>query len=123
MTSETPDIRPDLTARLTKAEASRDQARDALNFYESEVRALKQLLSLEDQRFGAGVEKDIVAAPDLTAFLLDKLHKNRTNKDTLRQLAQKAGYNVDGRHIHATLVNLVRAGKVQEDNSGFFYAA
>jgi hypothetical protein len=121
---ETADIRPDLKERLAKAMVSRDQAREALGFYEAEVRALTQLITLEDQRFAEPEEIEVEAKelPDLSVFMLEKLRKNRTNKDTLRQAAVAAGYDVDGRSIHATLVNLVRAGKVQEDSTGFFYA-
>jgi hypothetical protein len=40
-------------------------------------------------------------------------------KEDLRHSAANAGYDVDGRSIHATTVNLVRGGKVVELNGIF----
>lgn len=121
--NETPDIRPDLRMRLENATAARNQAREQLGFYESEVRALTQLLALEDQRFGSFPQQKEERRPDLPAFIFEKLQKNRMSKDGIRQIVQKAGYDVDGRSIHATLVNLIRGGKVREDGAGTYCAS
>ncbi len=41
-------------------------------------------------------------------------------KDQIKEAAVAHGYKVDGRNIHATLVNLAKSGVVEEDNKGKF---
>jgi hypothetical protein len=120
--AETRDIRPDLRARLETAIASRDRAREHLNFFDSEVNALTRLLALEDRRFSETIGTVEDKQPFLTGFIIERLKKRRMSKDELRVVAAEAGFEIDGRSIHATLVNLVRTGKVRLEEGGFYFA-
>src|ERR1700759_2640387 len=95
------DIRPELRARLEAAKDGRQAAQEALRFHTAEVTALTDLLALEDRRFAA----DEVRQPQesLTDFILEKLGEEPMTKELLRNLCESAGYDVDGRSIHATL--------------------
>ncbi|MEJ2117791.1 MAG: hypothetical protein P8Y36_07775, partial [Alphaproteobacteria bacterium] len=54
-------------------------------------------------------------------FILSQLKAATMDKETLRQRARERGYDVDGRSIHAALVNLKRQGKIEEiGDSGQF---
>ena len=114
------DIRADLQDRLDSAIASRDEHVAKANEYGVEADELKRLIEREDRRFAA--VKDTPEVTSLTDFIVDRLGQERMSKDSLRNLAASHGYDVDGRSIHATLVNLTRTGKVKEGADGTFFA-
>ena len=49
----------------------------------------------------------------LPEFVMQSLRSGQRSKDDLRWMAERAGYDVDGRNIHATLVNLIKSGRVE----------
>jgi hypothetical protein len=55
----------------------------------------------------------------LPDFVFKAIQMRPQGKEDLRHSAANAGYDVDGRSIHATTVNLVRGGKVVELNGIF----
>lgn len=114
------DIRADLQDRLDSAMAHRDDHLAKAKEYGAEAEELKRLIEREDRRFAA--VKDTPEVTSLTDFIVDRLHKERMSKDSLRNLAESYGYDVDGRSIHATLVNLLRTGKVSEGADGTYFA-
>jgi hypothetical protein len=54
--------------------------------------------------------------------VLKALQAKPHTKEELRQAAEHAGYDVDGRSIHATTVNLLRGGKIIEINGDYSVA-
>ena len=115
------DIRPDLRERLRVATAERDHMRSIIETLEATVKLLDQMLAAEERRFGspaaAGEPQE-----SLAEFILATLRASTHTKDSLRFLAEKAGYHIDGRSIHATLVNLTKSGKAEEIRDGEFCA-
>jgi hypothetical protein len=113
------DIRPDLRERLRAAAVERDQLRPRLQDLDGTIALLEKLLEHEDRRF-----KPPNATPtdSLADFLLENLGRGIATKDALRAVAEGAGYEVDGRSIHATLVNLIKSGKAVEIGEGQYAA-
>jgi hypothetical protein len=113
------DIRPDLRERLRTAMVERDQLRPRLLELEAEIAVLEQMIEQENRRF-----QPPPSAPEdsLADFLLEKMRLGTSSKDGLRAVAEAAGYDVDGRSIHATLVNLIKSGKAVEFGEGQFGA-
>jgi len=113
------DIRPDLRDRLRVATAQRDHMRSAIAGLETAVELLEQMLAQEDQQYaaanGSTTAKPTDSFPD---FMLEKLRAGYSTKDSLRLAANEAGYKVDGRSIHATLVNLLKRGQAVEISEG-----
>jgi plasmid stability protein len=121
------DIRPDLRDRLRVATAERDHMRSMIEKLEGTVQLLEQMLAAEERRFTVNLVADGVTVGEppsepLPDFILGALRRSNHSKDSLRFLAEKGGYHVDGRSIHATLVNLIRTGKAEEIEDGEFAA-
>jgi hypothetical protein len=118
------DIRPDLRDRLRVATAQRDHMRSTIATLESAVALLEQMLAQEDQRYaaasGSAKAKPTDSLPD---FILETLRAGHRTKDSLRLAAQEAGYEIDGRSVHASLVNLIKRGQAVEKGGGIFAAA
>lgn len=109
------DIRPDLRERLRAAAVERDQLRPRLQELDGTIALLERLIEQEDQRFRpAGV----APSDSLGDFLLEKMRRGISTKESLRAVAEEAGYDVDGRSIHATLVNLIKSGRAVEIGEG-----
>jgi hypothetical protein len=142
MNAETPmklrDIRDDLRMRLLlvsqkiEAENVRFEAQQQalVHAFKGKIEALKveaaglnRLLEVENQRLGEQATSAAAATkPSLPDFMSTVLHeRGPKSKEELREMAQQAGYfaNSDGggRAIHATLVNMMRAGRVLFDQS------
>lgn len=113
------DIRPDLRERLRAATLERDQLRPRLQELEGTIALLEKIIEQEDERF-----RPVGTAPSepLADFLLEKMRRGVNTKDSLRMVAEEAGYEVDGRSIHATLVNLIKSGKAVEMGENQFGA-
>lgn len=113
------DIRPDLRERLRVASVERDQLRPRLVELDAEIELLEQMLQREDRRFqpAGSTPQD-----SLADFVLENLRRGIATKDSLRAVAESAGYEVDGRSIHATLVNLMKAGRAVEFGEGQYAA-
>jgi hypothetical protein len=81
------------------------------------------MLAAEERRFtpeeAAQTKPPEEALPE---FIFQSLHKGPLTKDDLRWMANRAGYDVDGRSIHATLVNLLRSGRAVEVSDGQYAA-
>ena len=85
---------------------------------EEERQVINNLLIIQQRKLG---EKPSASTPieSLSSFLIQQTRKiGRISKEDLRISAVKAGYfSVDdggGRVVHATLLNLVRSGRLQE---------
>ncbi|WP_454626540.1 hypothetical protein [Bradyrhizobium cenepequi] len=113
------DIRPDLRERIRAAAVERDQLRPRLQELDGTIALLEKLLEQEDQRFRP---VGIAPSDSLGDFLLEKMRRGVSTKESLRAVAEEAGYDVDGRSIHATLVNLIKSGKAVETGEGQYGA-
>jgi hypothetical protein len=113
------DIRPDLRERHRAAVVERDQLRPRLNELDGTIALLEQMIEQENRRF-----QPTPSTPQdsLADFLMEKMLYGISSKDGLRAEAEGAGYDVDGRSIHATLVNLIKSGKAVEIGEGQFGA-
>jgi hypothetical protein len=113
------DIRPDLKARLQRALARRDELADQIKGYEIDIDLLTRLIERENLRHQPGESQE---TPDeaLSEFIAKTIQMRPMAKDELREYASRAGYPVDGRSIHATTVNLLRAGRIVELADGVF---
>jgi hypothetical protein len=115
------DIREDLQDRL----------RDALNRQKEfsakateagiEADMLQQLIARENQRYPQQADAG-GARPDeaFGDFVFKSLLARPKSKEDLRQAAADAGYDVDGRSIHAAIVNLLRTGRIKELHNGVY---
>lgn len=108
---------------MLSAAAQRDDYQNKAKALDDEVLMLTKLLDREEQRFGATVQEVAAAQLSLPSFILDALMARQMGKEELRAKAEAAGFDPDGRSIHATLVNLQRGGKVTEISPGVFKAA
>ena len=114
-------------ARYADEEASYTEARleldakhrEAISLLNVEQNAIEQLLRSELARTGSAMEEPVLPKPKLSLvdFLLTKLHADGAMaKEDIRRHAQLAGYFGDedagGRRVHATLMNLVSAGRL-----------
>ena len=113
------DIRPDLRERLRGAAVERDQLRPRLQELDGTIALLEKLLEQEERRFKP---PNSTPQDSLANFVMENLARGIATKDALRAVAEGAGYEVDGRSIHATLVNLIKSGKAVEFNEGQYAA-
>lgn len=116
------DIRSDLRDRLRVATAQRDHIRSTIAALEKTVELLEQMLAQEEQNYAAANGSSKEKLPDLAVFMLDKLRTGHRTKDSLRLAAEEAGYEIDGRSIHATLVNLIKRNEAVEVSEGQYAA-
>jgi hypothetical protein len=123
------DIRQDLKERLNAAETVRAAAEKQLRAAQNEVDMLTALLNLEASR-----TVDIVSGPErkspdkpVADFIMDIIARAPSTKDEIKDYAAAARYftvgDSPGRIIHATLVNLVRAGRVKALRDGRYAEA
>jgi hypothetical protein len=114
------DIRVDLKDRL-RAAIEKSALLDAqLQDARSEVRALEQLLEVEERRHQLSQQaRPRQPVEPLAEFIEGALQQQAMTKEELRDYAERAGYAVDGRSIHATLVNLMRTNRVIETEEGY----
>jgi hypothetical protein len=131
------DIRPDLKVRLDDKKAKRLRALAQAEGYEAEIAMLEKLIADEDTRLGPGLGRhrgnghDTDAAPKPSVTLDDFIIKQATSgpktKVEIGELAVAAGYfkpsEKPGRTIHARVVNLKRAEKLNELGDGRYEAA
>jgi hypothetical protein len=116
------DIRPDLEARLLSAQKSFDEHSAKAKSAGDEVAELTRMLERENQRFAPTRTAKAAPADSLTDYLFARLKEgSRLTKEQLRVLALEAGYNIDGRSIHATVMNLLKSGFVSDDGNGTYY--
>jgi hypothetical protein len=117
------DIRPDLRERLRSTTAELDQLRAITENLEKTVQILEQMLAAEEHRFTPDQAAQTKPPEEsLPEFIFQNLRTGPRSKDDLRWIANRAGYDVDGRSIHATLVNLLRSGKAVEISDGQYAA-
>lgn len=129
------DIRNDLRERLADLDRKQaqqtshyqseilrieDEHRSAIKAIEMERAALKQLLSIEDQRSATSTNFTMRSDPSipLAEFLIAKVRMcGQMEKEELRAAADEAGYT-DGRTFHATLMNITKGGRLQQFKDG-----
>lgn len=117
------DIRPDLRERLRSSTAELGQMRGIIENLEKAVEVLEQMLAEEERRFNpADTTKKSTPTKPLADFVMHSLRTGMRSKDDLRWMAVQAGYDVDGRSIHATLVNLMKRNEAAEISDGQFAA-
>ena len=115
------DIRPALRERLRRAVAGRDEHAAKASEFTAEVDDLTRQLDREEARFASRRTRARLDPPEpLTDFLMKEMATEPANKDKLRQAAERHGYDLDGRSIHAALINLLRQGKIEEREDGRF---
>jgi hypothetical protein len=115
------DIRPDLRERLRSTSAELDQLQAITENLEKTIQVLEQMLAEEERRFAPEAKKGPPEEP-LPEFVMQSLRSGLRSKDDLRWMAEQAGYDVDGRNIHATLVNLIKSGRAVEVSEGQYGA-
>jgi hypothetical protein len=117
------DIRPDLRERLRSTTAELDQLHAITENLEKTVQILEQMLATEERRFNPEpTTKKGPPEEPLPEFVMQSLRSGPHSKDDLRWMAEQAGYEVDGRNIHATLVNLLKSGRAVEISEGQYGA-
>ncbi|UFX43767.1 hypothetical protein HAP47_0031805 [Bradyrhizobium sp. 41S5] len=114
------DIRSDLKERMISAAANRDHHQKLVDEFDAEVLMLMKLLDQEEKRFGKSAQEPAADAIALPTFIVESLSRGRMDKDGLRHFAESKGVTVDGRSLHATLINLVRAGRIKEVDEGLY---
>jgi hypothetical protein len=79
------------------------------------IATLMQMLDMEDRRFPKQTTEENSVSPEkqIGEFVYDELGRRRMNKQEIRTVVESAGYNVGGRSIHLTLVNLERFGRIR----------
>lgn len=118
----------------TRFEAEQEKAaaahKKAMDSYKIAIASYRDMLTLEESfsvnmlaaqnEVGPKQENETVKinlpAPkvSLAEFFVKTLAETGPmNKDELRQVALDAGYEIDGRHTHATLVNLTRNQRIK----------
>ena len=114
------DIRRDLQERLADAEARRAFHTAELDIANSEVTAIMGLMDIEDRRMSNANDaaEDGGEKQPLKDFILHSIGAGKATKADLLLMAKARGYEIDGRNIHLTLVNLLHAGIVREGPSG-----
>lgn len=126
------DIRAGLRERIEALSEEGVRARkefDALmESINAEYDLLIRLLNIEEDRHHRrGLARVLLSGPTkpLQDFIVETLNQGPKNKEQLRESAKKAGYFTDndssaGRIIHATVVNLMRSGRIQEGQDGTY---
>jgi hypothetical protein len=115
------DITGDLKARLLRTVADRDNLLAQIKAMEEDIQLYERLIEREETR-QKPVTRVVPKPPSdaLANFVFKALLMRPQNKEDLRHSAVSAGYDVDGRSIHAITVNLVRTGKIRELSNGVF---
>jgi hypothetical protein len=127
------DIRDDLKERLDGIEARRLRLRDVLKDLDAEATVINQLLLFENQRrhvpgpLSGGV---YISAGDqrlqpVADFITDLLRAGGPlSKNNIRLKCEDAGYfkgeEATGRVVHATLMNLMRHGRIRLRENGLY---
>jgi hypothetical protein len=121
-TRETPlrDIRNDLRARLRDAVGRRDKHRKLADRCDAEVGMLTALLDEEERRFGSSPDEPAHTKSRIPDLIVEGLATGRMNKEGLQKYVETQGIKPDGRSIHASVVNLMRAGKIKRVLGGYF---
>jgi hypothetical protein len=114
------DIRSDLKERMVLAAGQRDEHQKLAEAFDEEVLLLTKLLDQEERRFGTPRVEQTAMPSSLSAFIVESLSRGRMDKDGLRQFAEISGLAIDGRSLHATLINLLRSGKIKEVDEGLY---
>ncbi len=114
------DIRADLKARLIATKAKRDEQQKLVEELDSEALLLTKMLDQEERRFGAAKADQPPAQAPLPDIIVESLARGKMDKDGLRHFAESKGIVVDGRSLHATLINLIRGGKIREVEEGLY---
>ena len=119
------DIRPDLRERLRQATARHEALLTQTNEAAEDVFMLQRMIEREDQRLNGQNAPVARQKPtdELPDFVFKALQMRPMSKSDLRHAVENAGYNVDGRSIHAITVNLVRTRKILEIADGVFKVA
>jgi hypothetical protein len=109
------DIRPDLKERLASAEAKRTTLTAELGSPEGEIRAVMNLIEIEEHRLG-NANGHINSKPllPLEEFIVHRIRAGPSTKDALRIAAQAEGYEINGRNVHGHLLKLIRSGEVKK---------
>jgi hypothetical protein len=117
------DIRNDLMERLREASAKQERYSALAAEAAFDMDMLQRMIEREEVRYRLPAQ--IAAEPDLALpeFVFKALQVRPMTKDDLRHSVENAGYRVDGRSIHATIVNLLRGNKIMEIAEGVYEAA
>jgi hypothetical protein len=138
-TGEDDDLRAGLRARLERLSAKFERAEDIkrqkikaaddefrleVHDLEQERDLVTQLLNIEERRHGAsnGFATGKPTLP-LGEFLVRAAAATGPkNKEEFRTMAEQAGYEIDGRSVHAAATNGVRTGRLDIRADGRFAA-
>lgn len=111
------DILTDLKERLRDAVAERDEHLNRATELDKIVAALTLLIDTEQK---PAATKQSEPTEELAVFIFRALLGRPQTKEDLKNAAVNAGYDVDGRSIHAVTVNLARTGKIKELHHGVY---
>jgi hypothetical protein len=104
--------------RAERIRVIEDEFRSEVREIESLREAISNVLAIEDRLHGEHSEEPSVPIAD---FLVRAAAKyGPRSKEQFRAMAKEAGYVVDGRTIHATVVNIVRGGRLEMLEDGRF---
>jgi hypothetical protein len=112
------DIRSDLKERLRTAVSERDILAAKAASLDEEVDLLTKLLDQEERRFGdqeKSSNTDTKPEDSLGNFIIEQVKIRPMTKVDLLYAAKAAGYFADGggpRSIHATVINMLKSGKL-----------
>jgi hypothetical protein len=115
------DITGDLKARLLRTVSDRDNLLAQVKALEEDIQLYERLIEREEARYRPAVASAPKPPSDaLASFVFKSILAHPQSKEDLRRGAALAGYDVDGRSIHAVTVNLLRTGKIRELPNGVF---
>ena len=120
------DIRKELRERLSNAEARRAEQESQLRTTAEEIDILMRLIELEDLKFGAKTESGPPDMP-LADAILEMARDDSVSKEELYRRAERRGYfggTTRGRQsVHATVINLIKSGRLIDVGGGMFATA
>ena len=122
------DIRDDLRERLDGLGKRREAAKAA---YDSEIKSITEeevlirgLLLVEQRRLGVAQDTPKATPIPLADYFLMLMNGGPRTKEELRENAQQSGYfqgeESPARVTHATLMNILRAGRAREVSEGLY---
>jgi hypothetical protein len=115
------DITGDLKARLLRTVAERDNLLVQVKALEGDIQLYELAIEREEALYRPAAPSPPKPPGDaLASFIFKAILTRPQSKEDLRHSAANAGYDVDGRSIHAVTVNLLRTGKIKELRNGVF---
>jgi hypothetical protein len=99
--------------RAQKVKAADDEFNLAVQGLEDERRLVSQLLRIEDRRHGGKPNRGGTPTEPVSDFFFRAARATGPkSKEDFKRMAEEAGYEIDGRGVHAVVVNGVRGGRL-----------